>query len=292
MFKILNTIYCDSADFWQINFQDPATPIMEGLINLHHYIFFFLIIICSFVIFFIINVLIKDAIYPTDLFVKIYNFIKENNKNSNEYKNFSKENLFAVRFLNRFLKTTKKTHDYLLEIIWTMIPSVILILIAIPSFSLLYAMDEVVSPSLTLKVIGHQWYWAYEYSDYYLNNILEENEGLVFDSYMVPEDELELGDLRLLKVDNSVVLPINTHIRVIVTAGDVLHSWALPSLGVKIDAVPGRLNQTSMFIKRKGVFYGQCSEICGVNHGFMPIVIEALPLDEYISWISNKLNDF
>jgi cytochrome c oxidase subunit 2 len=264
---------------------------MEGLINLHHYIFFFLIIICSFVIFFIINVLIKDAIYPTDLFVKIYNFIKENNKNSNEYKNFSKENLFAVRFLNRFLKTTKKTHDYLLEIIWTMIPSVILILIAIPSFSLLYAMDEVVSPSLTLKVIGHQWYWAYEYSDYYLNNILEENEGLVFDSYMVPEDELELGDLRLLKVDNSVVLPINTHIRVIVTAGDVLHSWALPSLGVKIDAVPGRLNQTSMFIKRKGVFYGQCSEICGVNHGFMPIVIEALPLDEYISWISNKLND-
>jgi cytochrome c oxidase subunit 2 len=291
MFKILNTIYCDSADFWQINFQDPATPIMEGLINLHHYIFFFLIIICSFVIFFIINVLIKDAIYPTDLFVKIYNFIKENNKNSNEYKNFSKENLFAVRFLNRFLKTTKKTHDYLLEIIWTMIPSVILILIAIPSFSLLYAMDEVVSPSLTLKVIGHQWYWAYEYSDYYLNNILEENEGLVFDSYMVPEDELELGDLRLLKVDNSVVLPINTHIRVIVTAGDVLHSWALPSLGVKIDAVPGRLNQTSMFIKRKGVFYGQCSEICGVNHGFMPIVIEALPLDEYISWISNKLND-
>lgn len=193
--------------------------------------------------------------------------------------------------MNRFLKTTKKTHDYLLEIIWTMIPSVILILIAIPSFSLLYAMDEVVSPSLTLKVIGHQWYWAYEYSDYYLNNILEENEGLVFDSYMVPEDELELGDLRLLKVDNSVVLPINTHIRVIVTAGDVLHSWALPSLGVKIDAVPGRLNQTSMFIKRKGVFYGQCSEICGVNHGFMPIVIEALPLDEYISWISNKLND-
>lgn len=148
-------------------------------------------------------------------------------------------------------------------------------------------MDEIVDPSLTLKVIGHQWYWTYEYSDYSVS----EDGSIVFDSYMIAEDDLELGQLRLLEVDNRVVLPVQTHIRIIITAADVLHSWAVPALGIKCDAVPGRLNQTSLFLKREGVFYGQCSEICGANHGFMPIVVEGVQLDDYLNWISNKLEE-
>ena len=164
-----------------------------------------------------------------------------------------------------------------------MTPSIILYLIAIPSFYLLYSIDEVLDPSITLKAIGHQWYWSYEYSDYKINF-----DNLVFDSYMIPEDELELGELRLLEVDNRIVLPQNTHIRVLVTAADVLHSWAVPSLGIKVDACTGRLNQTSVFLLRDGIFFGQCSEICGVGHGNMPIVVESVSLDKYINWLSEK----
>ena len=170
---------------------------------------------------------------------------------------------------------------------WTVTPSLILMVIAVPSFALLYSMDEIVNPSITLKAIGHQWYWTYELSDY----STADDASIVFDSYMIPEDDLTLGQLRLLEVDNRVVLPVHTHVRVIVTAADVLHSWAVPSLGVKCDAVPGRLNQTSFFLQREGIFYGQCSEICGANHGFMPIVVEGVSLDEYISWVSNKMEE-
>ena len=168
-----------------------------------------------------------------------------------------------------------------------MTPSLILVLIAVPSFALLYSLDEVVDPAVTIKAIGHQWYWSYEYSDY----SQESDQSIAFDSYMVPEDDLELGQLRLLDVDNRLVVPANTHIRVIITAADVLHSWAVPSLGVKCDAVPGRLNQIPLFIKREGVFYGQCSELCGANHAFMPIVVEAVSLEDYISWVSTKLEE-
>lgn len=148
-------------------------------------------------------------------------------------------------------------------------------------------MDELTDPSITIKAIGHQWYWTYEYSDYSSSD----DQSIVYDSYMIPEDDLDLGQLRLLEVDNRVVLPINTHIRVIITSADVLHSWAIPSLGVKCDAVPGRLNQISVFLKREGVFYGQCSELCGANHGFMPIVVEGVSLENYIDWVSNKLKE-
>ena len=177
---------------------------------------------------------------------------------------------------------SKIIHGTVIEVAWTVTPSLILMIIAVPSFALLYSMDEIVDPSITLKAIGHQWYWTYELSDYSEN---DEN-SIVFDSYMVPEDDLTLGQLRLLEVDNRVVLPIQTHVRVLVTAADVLHSWAVPSLGVKCDAVPGRLNQTSIFLQRPGVFYGQCSEICGINHGFMPIVVEAVPVEKYVSWVA------
>lgn len=175
----------------------------------------------------------------------------------------------------------KAYHRYLvdgtiLEIVWTIIPAIILLSITFPSLKLLYLMEEIMDPALTIKVIGHQWYWSYEYSDY-------PAQTLEFDSYMIPTSDLNKGDFRLLEVDNRLVIPINTHTRVLVAGADVLHSFAVPALGVKVDAVPGRLNQTGLFLKRPGVFYGQCSEICGANHSFMPIVIEAVSLHKYIN---------
>lgn len=169
----------------------------------------------------------------------------------------------------------------LIEIIWTLVPACVLIFIAFPSLKLLYLMDEVIDPALTIKAIGHQWYWSYEYSDYGTKTI-------EFDSYMIPTSDLNKGDLRLLEVDNRLIVPIQTQVRVLVTAADVLHAFAVPSLGVKVDAVPGRLNQTSFFLKRPGVFYGQCSELCGANHSFMPIVIEGVSLEKYVSWVATQ----
>lgn len=179
--------------------------------------------------------------------------------------------------------TTEYYHKYLfegvlIEVIWTLFPAGVLILIALPSLKLLYLMDEVINPSLTVKVVGHQWYWSYEYSDY-------GSETIEFDSYMVPTSDLKKGELRLLDVDNRLIVPIQTVVRVLVTGGDVLHSFAVPALSVKIDAVPGRLNQTSFYLKRPGVFYGQCSEICGANHSFMPIVVEGVSLERYVCWV-------
>nr|YP_010241793.1 cytochrome c oxidase subunit II [Xenophora japonica]QTI82481.1 cytochrome c oxidase subunit II [Xenophora japonica] len=165
-----------------------------------------------------------------------------------------------------------------IETIWTIIPAVILIFLALPSLRLLYLLDEVGDCNLTLKSIGHQWYWSYEYSDFL---------SIEFDSYMIPTNELESGDFRLLEVDHRVVLPTETDIRVLVTSADVIHSWTVPSLGIKADAIPGRLNQLSFFIKYPGVFYGQCSEICGANHSFMPIVVEAIPLENFMQWVVN-----
>src|SRR5690606_36611043 len=150
-----------------------------------------------------------------------------------------------------------------------------------------YLMDEVIAPAITLKVIGRQWYWSYEYSDY----INENSEGISFDSYMIPTNELETGQLKLLEVDNRVVVPIDTHIRIIGTASDVIQSFAVPSLRLKMDFIPGRLNQSSMLIQREGVYYGQCSELCGVWHGFMPIVVEAVSLEKYLSWLNEQLDN-
>lgn len=183
--------------------------------------------------------------------------------------------------------TTKLTNKNILdsqeiEIIWTILPAIILILIALPSLRILYLMDEVNSPHLTVKAIGHQWYWSYEYTDY--------NE-LGFDSYMVPTQDLEPGQFRLLETDHRIVVPVESPIRVLVSAEDVLHSWTVPALGVKIDAVPGRLNQTAFLASRPGVYYGQCSEICGANHSFMPIVVEAVPLTYFEGWSAHMLED-
>lgn len=173
-------------------------------------------------------------------------------------------------------------HSTKLEIIWTLLPTFVLVVIALPSFALLYSYDEPLSnPIVTLKIIGHQWYWTVEYSDY-LNGA-----NIIFDSYMVHEDELRVGQLRLLEVDQRIILPVGVSIRVLITAADVLHSWALPAFAVKADAIPGRLNQIMMLITRPGVFYGQCSELCGVNHGFMPIVVEAVEMSAYLRWMQS-----
>nr|AMP43744.1 cytochrome c oxidase subunit II [Leptogaster longicauda] len=184
--------------------------------------------------------------------------------------------MFFNKFTNRFL-----LHGQMIEIIWTILPAVILLFIAFPSLRLLYLLDEVNEPLLTMKTIGHQWYWSYEYSDF-LN--------IEFDTYMIPTNEITEMNFRLIEVDNRVILPINTQIRMLVTAADVIHSWTIPSLGVKIDATPGRLNQTSFMINRPGVFFGQCSEICGANHSFMPIVIESIPTKNFIQWINSMNN--
>jgi cytochrome c oxidase subunit 2 len=243
-------VYADAPEAWQMGFQDPATPIMQGLINLHHDIFSFMVFILLFVVWMLGRT--------------VYRF-------------HEKRNPVAAKII----------HGTFIEIAWTVTPSFILMLIAVPSFALLYSTDELVDPSITIKAIGHQWYWTYEYSDY----AQDDGSSIVYDSYMIPEDDLELGQLRLLEVDNRVVVPVQTHLRVITTSADVLHSWAVPSLGVKCDAVPGRLNQSSVFLKREGVFYGQCSELCGANHGFMPIVVEGVPMESYISWIKQMAEE-
>nr|YP_008815285.1 cytochrome c oxidase subunit II [Oncocephalus breviscutum]AGO28002.1 cytochrome c oxidase subunit II [Oncocephalus breviscutum] len=189
-----------------------------------------------------------------------------------------------VMYMMSTVLTNKLINRYLLEeqtieLIWTIVPAVILVFLALPSLRILYLMDEINKPLITIKSIGHQWYWSYEYSDI---------KNMEFDSYMKPTNELEEGEFRLLDVDNRIILPMNTQIRILITAADVLHSWAIPSLGIKIDATPGRLNQGSFIMNRPGLMFGQCSEICGANHSFMPIVIESIPKSQFINWLKSN----
>nr|ARR28347.1 cytochrome oxidase subunit II [Apalone spinifera] len=191
-----------------------------------------------------------------------------------------------VLYIITLMMTTKLTHTNTMnaqevEIIWTILPAMVLITIALPSLRVLYLMDEINNPYLTIKAMGHQWYWTYEYTDY---------ENLEFDSYMIPTQDLPKGHFRLLEVDHRMVVPMESPIRMLISAEDVLHSWAMPSLGVKTDAIPGRLNQTTFTMTRPGIFYGQCSEICGANHSFMPIVVESIPLEHFENWSSLMLS--
>nr|AWV83785.1 cytochrome oxidase subunit II [Okanagana rimosa]WMQ72187.1 cytochrome oxidase subunit II [Okanagana rimosa] len=181
--------------------------------------------------------------------------------------------LFFNNMIDRLL-----LEGQLIEFIWTLFPAMTLIFIALPSLRLLYLLDEVNNPLLTIKIVGHQWYWSYEYSDF-LN--------VEFDSYMKSMNNLDSNEFRLIEVDNRMILPFSTQIRLMITSTDVLHSWAMPSLGIKVDAVPGRLNQASIMINRPGLIYGQCSEICGSNHSFMPIVIESINNKMFLDWLKN-----
>jgi len=243
--------FCDAAEAWQTSPQDSATQVMEWMVEFHNFIMCDLIFTTGLVCFFLYTVIV------------IFN--SETNKKV----------------------ATSFTHDSALEIAWTAFPTVILLGIAFPSFALLYALDDLIDPTLTLKIIGHQWYWSYEYGGSLVDSTSNtlQDINLQFDSYLIAANDLSKGQFRLLEVDNRIKLPIKTHIRLLITSADVLHSWTIPSFGVKVDACPGRLSQASVYIKRCGVYYGQCSEICGVNHGFMPIVVEALPTIEFVGWL-------
>ncbi len=246
----------DAASPWQISFQTPATDVIEKIIDLHDDIIFFIVVIIVFVSY-ILGIICVQYSAPR----------------SQQYKDNS---IFDTANNPRRVFS----HHTDLEKIWTYIPTILLLLIAAPSFSLLYSIDDLQNPKISIKVIGHQWYWSYETTDFV------SAKDVNFDSYILATDALrENGKfLRLLEVDNRLCLPINTNIRVLITAADVLHSWALPALGVKIDACPGRLNQVSLHINRPGTFYGQCSELCGVNHSFIPIVVDAVTVDQYRRW--------
>lgn len=241
-----NIIYNDAPTPWGMTFQDGASPVFDGIVELHDQVLFYLLIILVGVSWILLSTILRFKDSP--IIHKYHN------------------------------------HSTTIELIWTVSPAFLLIAIAFPSFKLLYLMDEVIDPAMTIKAIGHQWYWSYEYSDY----VDKEGHSIEFDSYMLPAEDLEEGQLRQLEVDSRVIVPVNTHLRWIITATDVLHDFAVPSLGIKVDASPGRLNQISTFIQREGVYYGQCSELCGVLHSSMPIVIEAVSLEKFLSWLDSQ----
>jgi cytochrome c oxidase subunit 2 len=258
--NLVQPLYVAKSKNWDFGFQTPFSPVMEGIIAFHDDLVIFLAFILGFVLYI------------------MYACMNEfNSSKSKTIKNI------ALPEFGGFI------HHPTLEVVWTLIPAIILVNLALPSFALLYSIDEIVEPSFTFKAIGHQWYWSYEIlsGDEFSNVILGDADFEVgetsFDSYMLAEEDLASPtgknhhkSIRLLSVDNYIPLPTYQNVRVLITSADVLHSWAVPSLGVKLDACPGRLNQTSLFIEREGYFFGQCSELCGVNHGFMPIGILAL----------------
>ena len=238
-FSGIEIAFADQPEPWQMGFQPAATPVMEQIHSFHELLLYILVAITVFVLALLVYV--------------------------------------SVRFNEKANPIpSKTTHNTLLEVAWTVIPIVILVVISVTSLKLLYFMDKTHNPEMTLKVTGHQWYWQYEYPD---------NGGFTFDSFMVADDELKEGQPRLLTVDEEVVLPINTDIRILVASDDVIHNWSVPSFGIKIDLLPGRINETWVRITREGIFKGQCSELCGVNHGFMPISVRAISKEAYKAWV-------
>jgi cytochrome c oxidase subunit 1 len=251
---LLFSVFADVPSAWQLGFQDSATSLMEGIIDFHHDVMFFIV----WIVILVAWLLLEFVFYAEkEKALSILGFKFNRDENT--------------------VLPSKIQHNTFLEIIWTLIPCFILLLIAVPSFALLYAVEDLTVIESTIKVIGNQWYWSYE--------LPGKNFEKKFDSVMIPEADLQIGWLRLLEVDERLVLPVGRQLRLFITASDVLHSFAVPSLGVKLDACPGRLNQVGLCINRTGVYYGQCSEICGVNHAFMPIVVEAVEEDTYLRWL-------
>jgi len=231
-----NTIVCDAPRALQYSFQDPATPVMEGIIHLYDYLWHFLV----FVVFFVTWMIVRIAI------------------------------LYRERDDQRVSIITQNVN---LEIVWTLTPALILACVAGNSITHLYSAEEIMHSALDVTIIGSQWFWVYEFMVFKKKVILE--------SHMIETEDLKLGSLRNLEVDNALVLPTETNVRLLVTSSDVIHSWAVPSLGVKVDAVPGRINECNVFIKRPGLYFGQCSEICGKGHAVMPICVYAVSKEDY-----------
>lgn len=230
---------------WELGMQPAASPVMREITGFHDFLLWIIFSIAVFVLVLLVYVMVRfrASANPTP---------------------------------------SRTTHNSVIEVIWTVVPILILVMIAIPSFKLLYFADRVAKPELTIKATGSQWFWTYEYPD----------SKIVFDAQLVPDSDLKPGQPRLLETDNHVVLPVNTNIRLLTTANSVIHSWAMPAFGIKLDAVPGRLNETWMRIERPGMYYGQCSELCGINHGFMPITVEAVSKADFAKWVAEARKKF
>ena len=245
IFTSLTTIFATSAlanqpKEWQLGFQNPASDGMRDIVNFHNNL--------------LLPIIIAISVFV--LFLMIY---------------------ACVRFrASRNPVPSKTTHNVAVEVLWTLIPCLILIIMAVPSFKILYKQDTIPKAEVTIKAVGYQWYWGYEYPD----------ENIIFESYMVKEKDLKENQPRLLTVDNQVVVPVNKVVKVLITANDVLHAWALPSFGVKRDAVPGRINETWFKAEKVGTYYGQCSELCGIQHAFMPITVRVVSEEDYAEWLS------
>ena len=225
---------------WQLGFQDPASDGMRDIVNFHNNL--------------LLPIIIAISVFV--LFLMVY---------------------ACIRFrASRNPNPSTTTHNVTVEILWTLIPCLILIVMAVPSFKILYKQDTIPKADVTVKAIGYQWYWGYEYPD----------ENIIFESYMIETKDLKENQPRLLTVDHEVVVPVNKVIKVLITANDVLHAWALPSFGVKRDAVPGRINETWFKADKIGTFYGQCSELCGIKHAFMPITVRVVSEEEYQEWLT------
>ncbi len=237
---ISENTFADQPKDWQLGFQNPASDGMRDIVNFHNNL--------------LLPIIIAISVFV--LFLMLY---------------------ACVRFrASANPNPSKRTHNVTVEILWTLIPCLILIVMAVPSFKILYKQDTIPKADLTIKAVGYQWYWGYEYPD----------ENIIFDSYMIEEKDLRSDQPRLLSVDNEVVVPVNKVVKVLITANDVLHAWALPAFGVKRDAVPGRINETWFKAEKEGTYYGQCSELCGIKHAFMPITVKVVSDEDYQEWLS------
>ena len=251
LLTILAIIYttsslADQPKQWQFGFQDAASQSMRDIVSFHNNL--------------LLPIIIAISVFV--LFLMIYT---------------------CIRFrASKNPVPSKTTHNVAVEVLWTLIPCLILIVMAVPSFKILYKQDTIPKVDLPIKAVGYQWYWGYEYPD----------ENIIFDSYMIKEDELKENQPRLLTVDNEVVVPVNKVVKVLITANDVLHAWALPSFGVKRDAVPGRINETWFKAEKVGTYYGQCSELCGIQHAFMPITVRVVTDEEYAIWLAEAKMKF
>ena len=231
---------------WQLGFQEAASESMREIVKFHDGL--------------LLPIIIAISVFV--LFLMIYT---------------------CIRFrASRNPNPSKTTHNFAVEILWTVIPCLILIVMAVPSFQILYKQDTIPKAEVTIKAVGYQWYWGYEYPD----------ENIIFESYMIKDEDLKENQPRLLSVDNEVVVPVNKVVKVLITANDVLHAWALPSFGVKRDAVPGRINETWFKAEKVGTYYGQCSELCGIQHAFMPITVKVVSDEDYAEWLLEARTKF
>ena len=239
-FFIVSKVLANQPKDWQLGFQNAASDSMRDIVSFHNNL--------------LLPIIIAISVFV--LFLMLY---------------------ACIRFrASANPNPSKRTHNVTVEILWTLIPCLILIVMAVPSFKILYKQDTIPKADLTIKAVGYQWYWGYEYPD----------ENIIFDSYMIEEKDLRADQPRLLAVDNEVVVPVYKVVKVLITANDVLHAWALPAFGVKRDAVPGRINETWFKAEKEGTYYGQCSELCGIKHAFMPITVKVVSEEDYQEWLS------